>query len=340
MIIVEAFGPLGWGPYEFDQNELRPSNHPPEAFLLPGFVDLHIHGAFGIDFMSATPADILVLADKLQSKGYAAFLPTTVTASAPDVLRAVNNLPDHPLIPGFHLEGPFISPQYPGAQPPEAILDIPQSPSTWDEIFDHPKLRYITLAPEKPGALELARRLVGRNVTVSLGHTAATYDEVQKAVQAGVTNATHTYNAMRGLHHREPGALGAVLTLDELTAEIIYDLHHVSRPAAELLRRSKPSEKVVAVSDCTAAHGLPPGTEVQMWGHQATVGQNDVRLTGTDTLAGSASTLLECWQNLAADFSPELATLWTCLNPRKILSTNIPERTILISPQFEILSIA
>lgn len=292
-----------------------------DEYIVPGFVDVHIHGAFGIDFMTAGREKMSELADKLVSVGYDSFLATTVTAPAAQILEAVETLPDHPAIAGFHLEGPFISPDYPGAQPPESILSYDQvkNDPTWNKILDHPKLRLVTLAPERPGAIDLIKRLKARGVIVSMGHTAATYAEAEEGFSHGVTHATHTYNAMRGLHHREPGALGAVLTNPQTTAEIIYDRHHVSRPAAQVLLSCKPKDKVVAVSDCTQAYGLPPGSEIEMWGHKATVGDHEVKLAGTNTLAGSASTHLECWQNLAQDFGPETATRLASLNPRNEL---------------------
>ena len=123
-----------------------------EKWLVPGFVDNHIHGAFGIDFMDADRDAMVWLADMLVAEGYEGFLPTTITADFADIRRAIDSLPDHPAIWGFHLEGPFISPEYPGAQPPEHILDPPTGPSEWDWVFDHPKLKVITMAPELPGA--------------------------------------------------------------------------------------------------------------------------------------------------------------------------------------------
>lgn len=290
-----------------------------EGFYFPGFVDVHFHGAYGIDFMSAGEAEMVGLADRLENDGYELFLPTTVTASVQDVLDALENLPEHRAIGGFHLEGPFISQQYPGAQPPEAILDPPGFPSPWDEIFEDSRLRLVTLAPEQPGGFELAKVLSERGVVASLGHTAATYAEAELAVESGVRHATHTYNAMRGLHHREAGALGLVLCDDRVNAELIYDGHHVSKEAADVLMRCKGIERVLAVSDCTMAKGAEPGEVIEMWGHSCQVGVDDVRLFGTDTLAGSASTLLDCFRNLGDDFGGEVACQLATLTPRKVL---------------------
>lgn len=332
--IFTAPGPQGWEVYDvalFDgQPVFTPSPKEPQGYCIPGFVDLHIHGAYGVDFMSATAEQMAELADQLVAEGYAGFLPTTVTAPAADVLRALANLPQHPAIWGFHLEGPFISPEFPGAQPPEAISPPPTIPSEWDTILDDPRLRLITLAPEQPGALPLVSRLSGRGVIVSAGHTNATYSEICQAVDSGLTHATHTYNAMRGLHHREPGTLGAVLTHDSIFCELVYDGHHVSKPAADILFRCKPHHKVVAVSDCTKAKGMPIGSEFDMWGHTAVKGAEDVRLKKNGALAGSCATLADCFRRIARDFGVESATLACCQNPLAELKIDQPTKWIVL----------
>ena len=170
-------------------------------------------------------------------------------------------------------------------------------------MLEDPRLRVVTLASEISEGLDLAIRDLDRSGTiVSLGHTDATYAQVREAVAAGARHTTHTYNAMRPLHHREPGTVGAALTLPELTCELIYDRVHVARPAAEVLLRCKGPDGVVAVSDGTMAAGLPPGTEIRMWGLDCVVGEGDVRLRD-GTLAGSAITLLDAFRNLARGIS-------------------------------------
>ncbi|MCA0359598.1 MAG: amidohydrolase family protein [Armatimonadetes bacterium] len=318
-IHAEGFGPEGWAAYEFDVQpnsvEVVRTVEKADGYLIPGFVDVHIHGAFGIDFMSAPTRDIERWAEKMAEEGYAAFFPTTVTASLRDVESALERLPEnHPMIPGFHLEGPFISHIFPGAQPPQFILDAPDG--AWNTVLSDPRLRLITLAPENPGILPTISDLRARGVVVSAGHTNATYGEISSAVGRGLSHATHTYNAMRGLHHREAGTLGAVLNHDEITAELIYDRLHVSKPAAEVLLRAKPQDKVIGISDCTQAKGMPPGTTCKMWDHEVVVGQGDVRLAANGALAGSAATLLDVFRNLAEDFGPEVATRLCSINPR------------------------
>ena len=326
--IYDALGPEGLATYEVNFKASPPEftriSKPPTALLVPGFVDLHIHGGFGVDVMDAQPPDYERWLNRLAKCGYEALLPTTVTASAEDIKRALANLPEHPMIKGFHLEGPFISPNYPGAQPKSAIAAPPAGESEWDEILDDPRLRLVTLAPELPGAVDLILRLQKRGVTVSMGHTDATYEEARQGFEFGMTHATHTFNAMRSLHHREAGALGYALSNDGMVTELIYDRLHVAREAAGLLLKCKPEDKVLAVSDGTRATGMPNGATLQMWGYDCIITRGSVRLANTNTLAGSAVSLLECFQNLAEDFGPEVAIRTCSLNPRKALGMTEP----------------
>lgn len=336
-----ALGPNGLGSYALDPETrtLVPADGSPENLLIPGFVDVHIHGAFGVDFMSAEREDLLRMLRGLEKHGYEALLPTTVTASAADVKRALANLPEDPMVLGFHLEGPFISPKFPGAQPPNAIVAPPEGPSEWDEILDDSRMRLITLAPEIPGATRLVERLHGRGVIVSMGHTNATYAESATGHAAGVTHSTHTYNAMRPLHHREAGTVGFCLNEDGMACEIIYDRLHVSPEAAAVLIRCKPQDKLIAVSDSTLASGIPAGQTIRMWGLEAIVGQGQVRLPD-GTLAGSAITLLDAFRNLHADFGPEIAIRACSINPRLELGMdpNHPRVWIELDPNLNIVN--
>lgn len=334
-----ALGPQGFGPYTVDLETfaMEPSDGKPEGLLVPGFVDLHIHGAFGYDFMTGSAEDLLAMADGLEKVGYEAFLPTTVTGSLPDVQRALSHLPaGDARMPGFHLEGPFISPKHPGAQPQEYIV----APSAeWEPVIGHPQLRYITVAPEMPGVMELIGRLDNSPAIASVGHTDATFAQMQAAVAAGARHTTHTYNAMRPLHHREAGTVGAALLLPQLSCEIIYDRIHVSRPAAELLVRMKGPQGIIAVSDATLAAGLPPGQEVTMWGLECVTGPGEIRLKD-GTLAGSAITLYDAFRNLAQDFNAETAIRACSLTPRRALGMTTPPAVwIVMDPEFRIVEI-
>ncbi|HVT11749.1 MAG TPA: amidohydrolase family protein [Fimbriimonadaceae bacterium] len=338
----DALGPEGFGVYEVDWSQPQPSftrvNRPPKGLLIPGFVDIHIHGAFGIDFMADPASEMQVLCGKLHKVGYEGFLPTTITAPAADVAKALDHLPDDPMILGFHLEGPFISPKFPGAQPPSAIASPPLGPSEWDPIFDDPRLKVVTLAPEVPGAIELTSRLMKRGVVVSMGHTNATFDEARHGFEFGAAHATHTYNAMRGFHHREAGIVGYALTNDALRCELIYDRLHVSREAASLLVKCKPSDRIIAVSDSTMATGMSAGRNIRMWGLDCVVGKKQVRLASNDALAGSAITLYDAFRNLYEDFGAEVAIQACCVNPRTALRLWHVRRWLLLDKKLEIVS--
>lgn len=344
MKTLTAFGPQGFGCYDFTWSpsgpQLERSGNPTEGVLCPGFVDIHIHGAFGIDFMSASADEMSDLCQKLKDVGYEHFYPTTITASPEDVERALSVLPDSPFVPGFHLEGPFISPEFPGAQPPDKIADFEPFDSKWEPILTHPKLKVITLAPEKKGAGAWISRLHKQGTRVSMGHTAATFDEAEKGFEAGVRHSTHTFNAMKGFHHREAGAAGFCLAEDRLSCEIIYDRVHVSRQAAEVLFKAKPVDQVIAVSDSTMASGMEPGRRITMWGLECITGHGEVRLASNNSLAGSAITLLDAFQRLAQDFGPETAIRAASLNPRQAMGlTDMPKVWLEFDPNFELQAI-
>lgn len=332
--IVETVGSNGYGTYAARLEEgrlvaLAPAQGAAEGVLTPGFVDLHIHGAFGLDFMTADADALGELDRRLRERGYEVWLPTTVTAPPEAVATALRSLGSGASMPGFHLEGPFISSRYPGAQPAEWIVEDLAHFDAWDAILNDPRLRVITLAPENPGAVGLIERLTARGVHVSMGHTAATYVQAARAVEAGARHTTHTFNAMRPLHHREAGVLGLALTDERVRCELIYDRLHVSKEAARLLIRSKSPSSLIAVSDSAAATGLPDGTVLDMWGHPCVVGAGEVRLASNGALAGSCITLREAFVNLAQDFGPEVAIRMCALNPRAVLGLGEPKRWLL-----------
>lgn len=332
-MIAECFGPEGFGNYKVQWGPDGPHYErvarAADGLLAPGFVDIHIHGAFGIDFMSAELGDMKTLGKRLAAIGYETYLPTTVTASPEKISSVLANLPDDPIVGGFHLEGPFISKEYPGAQPPEAIVEPPAGPSEWDAILDDPRLKVVTLAPEAPRALDLINRLSNRGVIVSMGHTNATFAEARRGFEFGARHTTHTFNAMRPLHHREAGTVGYALSNPTLQCELIYDRLHVCKDAAQVLLNAKGAENVIAVSDATMAAGEPGGKTFVMWGLEVETGRKDVRLKSNGALAGSAITLLDAFQNLASDFGPEVAMRLCCLNPRRALAQNGPPKVYL-----------
>jgi N-acetylglucosamine-6-phosphate deacetylase len=269
----------------------------PGATLGPAFFDVHIHGAAGHDVMEATPLALEAMGKFLASRGTATYLATTVTASLDVTLSALDGLaneiaklPDpgraRPL--GIHLEGPFLSHEKRGVQPAEHLLA--PSISTFDRLVDAARghVRLMTLAPELPGADELAKHAKARGVRVSVGHSNATAVDTLIAIGAGAVSATHTFNAMRALDHREPGILGTVLTNDDLFAELICDGIHTAPEIVRLWWRSKGPERAILVTDAMAAAGMPDG-EYQLGGFPVQV--KDGRATARGVLAGSVLTL-------------------------------------------------
>ena len=269
----------------------------PGAILGPSFFDVHFHGAAGHDVMEATPQALDTIGTFLASRGTSAYLATTVTAALDVTLRSLEGLANEiaklpqpgrarPL--GIHLEGPFLSHAKRGVQPAEHLLapDI----ATFDRLIDaaHGHVRLMTLAPELTGAVELTAHATSRGVRVSLGHSNATAAETQAAISVGAISATHTFNAMRPLDHREPGILGTVLTNDNLYAELICDGIHTEPEIVRLWWRSKGPRRAILITDAMSAAGMPDG-EYQLGGFNVHV--QDGRATARDVLAGSVLTL-------------------------------------------------
>jgi N-acetylglucosamine-6-phosphate deacetylase len=254
--------------------------------VVPGFIDLHVHGGDGGDFMGE---DIAAAVAYHARHGTTRLLATTVTAPPDALLDAVRTIAasGDPRILGIHLEGPWLSDRRRGAQDP-AALRAPD-PRELEALLGAGPVRLVTLAPELPGALDLVARVVGAGAVASLGHTDATYDEAIAAIDAGARHATHTFNGMRELHHREPGVVGAVLDRDEVTCELIADGHHLHPAVVRLVTRAKRPERVTFVTDAIDAAGRPDGdyrlgaVPVTVRGGRAT--------TGDGHLAGSTLTL-------------------------------------------------
>ncbi len=298
---------------------------------VPGFVDLHVHGAGGHDVMEGRPEALATIASTLARKGTTSFLATTVTAP-PDLLcRSVGEIADcvnggassggtspaaHIL--GIHLEGPFINSLRRGVHPEACIA--PPSASLLDRILLSSKgaTRLITLAPEMPGALELIAHARRAGLIVAMGHTDATYAQACAAIELGARHAVHVFNAMRPFSHRETGVLGAVLTTPGVTAELIADGVHVDPPAMRLLLSCKGKDEVLLVSDGTAATGMPDG-QYQLGGFELFV-QGGVCRNAQGRLAGSTLTLDRAIRNMVAMSVPFPAALQMATrNPARVL---------------------
>lgn len=278
----------------------------PGATLAPAFFDVHIHGAAGHDVMEATPEALETMGKFLASRGTGSFLATTVTAPLDATLRAVSGLAKLIAAPGregvarplgIHLEGPFLSHAKRGAQPEEHLLapDI----AVFDRLYEaaEGQVRLMTLAPELDGAVELTAHATRREVRVSVGHSDATAAETRATIAAGVVSATHTFNAMRALDHREPGILGVVLTERELFSELICDGVHSAPVMTRLWWRAKGPERAILVTDAMSATGMPDG-EYQLGGFAVQVANG--RATARGVLAGSVLTLDRALENLVA----------------------------------------
>jgi N-acetylglucosamine-6-phosphate deacetylase len=278
----------------------------PRATLAPAFFDVHIHGAGGHDVMEATPEALDAVGRLLASRGTGSYLATTVTAPLDVTLRAVEGLAKRicrlpregvarPI--GIHIEGPFLSHSKRGVQPAEYLLapDI----TIFDRLFDAAEghVRLMTLAPELPGAVELTGHATARGVRVSLGHSNATAAETRAAIEAGAVSATHTFNAMRPLDHREPGILGTVLTDDTLFSELVCDGIHVAPEIVRLWWRAKGAERAILVTDAMSAAGMPDG-EYRLGGFAVQVAEGRAMARGV--LAGSVLTLDRALSNFVA----------------------------------------
>ena len=264
--------------------------------LLPGFIDLHVHGGDGADAMDGDPDGLRRMARFHATHGVTALLPTTWSASPSAIEAAVGAIGDAAgpvdggaTILGAHLEGPWINPARAGAQDPAGIRlpDVTEARRLMD--IRPGIVRLVALAPELPGAGEVIGECRGRSVVVAAGHTEAGWDDMVDAVRAGVRHVTHTFNAMGGLGHREPGTAGAALALPQLRCELIADGHHVHAGAMAVLARAKGPTGVVLVSDAVRAAGLPDG-DVDLGGRTAQHCCGAVRLPD-GRLAGSVLTV-------------------------------------------------
>ena len=270
--------------------------------VVPGFVDVHIHGAGGHDVMEATPAALDCITSTVARHGTTSILATTVTAPVDETCKSLEGIAQYirsheqqentglaAEILGIHLEGPFISKARRGVHPPDSIA----RPSV--EILDKFRvasdglIRILTVAPEIPGALELITAAVNNGIVAAIGHTDADYEQTRAAIQAGARHAVHFYNAMRPFSHRDPGVIGAILTEPDVTAEIIADGIHVAGPAIQVLLGTKGFDTVLLASDATAATGMRDGN-FRLGNIEVTV-KDGVCRNSEGKLAGSTLTL-------------------------------------------------
>ena len=280
----------------------------PHATLSPAFFDVHIHGAAGHDVMEATPEALTTIGRFLAAHGTGHYLATTVTAPLDATLRSLSALARLIAHPpngdqtvtwpiGIHLEGPFLSHAKRGVHPPELLLapDI----AVFDRMYEAAEgtIRLMTLAPELLGAVEFAAHATGRGVRVSVGHSNATAAETRAVLAAGAVSATHTFNAMRPLDHREPGILGVVLATDSLFAELICDGIHNTPEMVKIWWRCKGPERAILITDAMSAAGMPDG-EYSLAGLKIHVANG--KASFGDVLAGSVLSLDKALSNFVA----------------------------------------
>ncbi|ALC91495.1 N-acetylglucosamine-6-phosphate deacetylase [Bacillus sp. FJAT-18017] len=262
--------------------------------VLPGFIDLHIHGAGGADTMDGTLQALETIAGILPAEGTTSFLATTITQEKGEIRQALQNAaaymetyntPGKAEILGIHLEGPFINPVRKGAQPEKYIveptIDLFEE---WQKSSGH-SIKLVTLAPEQKGGLELIRHLADQGVVASIGHSDATYSKCMEAVEAGARHVTHLYNGMRGLHHREPGVVGAALLLEQLKMEMIVDGVHSAPESVKLAIRTKGVDGTILITDAMRAKCLKDG-QYDLGGQEVFV-EDGKALLSNGTLAGS-----------------------------------------------------
>ena len=300
-----------------------------EAALSPGFVDIHIHGGAGLDLMRASLSEFPRLGKFLATHGVTGYFATTVAAPLDvtcsalerlaDAVEAARATPDdsaqgRPL--GIHLEGPFLSHKRRGVHPPEFLVapTVAVFERLWQAARGH--VRMLTIAPEVPEAMEVIAEAARRNVCVSIGHSDAEMPVAQAAVKAGARHATHTFNAMRPLDHREPGIIGEVLSNDQLSADIIVDGIHVDPAVVKVFLRAKGRERAVLITDAISATGMPDG-RYQLGPIEVDV--KDGKCTSNGSLAGSVLTMDRAVRNITrfSEWTLRDAVQAATLNPAR-----------------------
>ena len=295
-------------------------------FIVPGYIDIHVHGGGGSDVMDGEYEAIKQVATTHSRFGTTAFLPTTMTMTKDKIIKSLKSIHEARLkgtgtaeILGIHLEGPYINPEKKGAQKEEDIKKVSVEEFLEFNQASGNLIRLVTIAPEMPGAIDFIRWLHQQGIIVSVGHSNATYKQVQEGIQAGLSQVTHIFNAMRGLHHREPGVVGAALSSPKLIVEMIADGIHLHPMVLKMLTQIKESEKLVLITDAMRATGFKEGT-YDLGGQEVMVTQGQAKLKN-GTLAGSVLTMDKAVKNLVTKVGISLlnAVQMASYNPAKCL---------------------
>jgi N-acetylglucosamine-6-phosphate deacetylase len=341
--VIEAIGPRSGMALPADAQEIRVT----DKTAVPGFIDLHIHGAGGHDVMEGSDVALRGVTRKVSQFGTTSIVATTVTASTDDTLRAVEGIAayiaqqyetDEPRadVLGIHFEGPFISKERRGVHPAQWI-QLP-SAGTLGRMLKAAagNARMLTIAPEVLGAAPCIDAARQAGLIVSMGHTDATYEQARAAIARGAHSATHVYNAMRPFTHRDPGVIGAVLTTPEVNAELIADGVHVEEGAMKLLLLAKGAEHVTLVSDGLSATGMPDG-KYMLGGFEVTVSGGVCR-NAEGVLAGSTLTLDRALRNIVAlGISLPDAVRMLTLNPASLLGIEFKKGSLRAGADADIL---
>ena len=266
---------------------------PEDKIIVPGFIDQHIHGANGKDVIDGKLSDLHEIATSLPSEGVTAFLATTTTQRVDVIeqtLASVSNYiskdyKEGSEIIGVHLEGPFISIEYCGAQLPNYILKPNVDTFKHFEKVSNNTIKLVTMAVEEDDNNELMKYLKSKNIVISIGHSSSNYKQVKNAIEHGATCITHTYNGMKKIHHREIGTVGSALLFDELYCELICDGIHVSKEAVKILHKNKPSDKIILITDALRTKNMPDGIYKEL--EQDIILKDNVASLIDGTLAGS-----------------------------------------------------
>jgi N-acetylglucosamine-6-phosphate deacetylase len=307
-----------------------------KRYVIPGFIDLHIHGSNNYDVMDGSEDAIEQLALSLVKEGTTAFLATTLTQSKPVIIHTlkviqqyhISQNPNAAILLGVHLEGPFINRAAAGAQSTDHM--IPANISVFDE-FNHAAghlIKKVSLAPEIEGSMDLIQHLSNLGIVSSIAHTKADYQTVVEAIALGASSVTHTYNAMTPFHHREIGVVGAALLHDELTSELILDKVHVSIPAAKLLVKNKGYQNITLITDAMRAKQLPID-ESELGGQKVNIQNGEARLID-GTLAGSVLCFIDGFRNALFDLGLTLveASYMSSTKPAKQLKIDAEQGSI------------
>jgi N-acetylglucosamine-6-phosphate deacetylase len=300
-----------------------------DKVAIPGFVDVHIHGAGGRDVMEGNAEALAGVTKTVARHGTTSFVATTVTASSDDTIRSVEGIAryisqqhetDDPRaeVLGIHFEGPFLSPSRRGVHPPE-WLQLP-SAELLDKFLQAAagNARILTLAPELLGAMPCIDAARKAGMVVAVGHTDATYEQTRAAIAHGVRHAVHVYNAMRPFSHRDSGVIGAVFTSPEVTAELIADGVHVDEAPMKVLLQAKGPERTILISDGVSATGMPDGK--YMLGKLEVTVSGGICRNSEGKLAGSTLTLDRALRNIVGLGTPLAnAVRMLTLNPATLL---------------------